>query len=344
MNFKQEQLDGFIKNPDSKVKCLILFGTNEGAIAEWQKKCAESVCSSVEDAFRYAQIDMANVSKDGREIYAEFCAQSLMGGRRAIVVKNAENSLAAFVKNLIEQTTSDNLLILSSLSMNTRSSLITWAKDRDDAIVVGCYEDRSEDMAGVALAMLKEKGLSVADQSVLQVLCARLSPDRKLSRSEIEKLSVYMGERKNVTIDDVRAVISDASGASFEDLCYAVAGGNADLAIRLYQRLLGEGEDPATIVRQLEYHFNKLLECAAWMEDGKSLESAVSSLRPPLMFYRKNAFMQQLKCWRKDHLLGALKILYECEKDCKTTNYPTEQGLEFALLRLCMAAQKIRKN
>lgn len=344
MNFKPAQLESFLRQPDPKVKCIVLFGTNEGAISDLQKKCAEAACGSTDDAFRYAQLEMENISKDGREIYAEFCAQSLMGGRRAVVVKNADNGLSDFVKKLLEQTSSDSLLVLSSSSMNTRSSLITWAKDREDVITVGCYEDRLEDMAGVALNMLKENGLEPVDQTALQVLCARLSPDRKLSRSEIEKLSVYMGVRRKVTANDVRSVISDAAGASFEDLCYAVAAGKSGQTMQLYKRLIDEGENPATIVRQVSYHFSKLLDCAAQVESGKTMESAVSAMRPPLMFYRKNAFLQQLKYWNKDRLLGALKLLYECEKDCKTTNYPAEQGTDFALLRLCSAAQKMQKR
>ena len=340
MNFKQAQLESFCKNPNPDVKCVILFGSNEGTIALLLKKCAEAVCGSVQDAFRYASLDMSEISKDGQEIYAEYYAQSLMGGRRSIVVKNADNNLATVLKNMIPDTKSDNFLIICSSSLNTKSSLITWAKDRADVIIVGCYDDREENISESAAALLREQGLTY-DTSVLQVLCSRLSPDRKVNQGEIEKLAMYMGERKNVTIADVKAAVSDVAGANYEDFCYYVAGGEVLKSCAMFERLLKEGEEPAVIIRQLTYHFNKILSCAALLEQGKSVEDAVKSLRPPLMFYRKDAFKNQLKIWQRERLLGALSMLYDCERDCKTTNLPAEQIASYCVMRISGAARKL---
>ena len=97
----------------------------------------------------------------------------------------------------------------------------------------------------------------------------------------------------------------------------------------------------ATIIRQLTYHFNKILGCAAQLESGKSADEAVKSLRPPLMFYRKNSFMQQLRIWTRERLLGALSMLYDCERDCKTTNLPAEQVASYCVMRISGAARKL---
>ena len=339
MNFKPAQIESFLKKLDSKIKCIILFGNNEGEISTLQKKCAEAVCENTEDAFRYVALDMEQISKEGSEIYAEYYAQSLMGGRRAIVVKNADNNLAQIIKNIVPQTDSENLLILSSTTLNTRSSLITWAKDRDDVIIVGCYEDREEDIMTATENMLKNKGLH-ADIPTLQLLCARLSPDRKLNQSEIDKLSVYMDDRQLITPQDVEAAVSDVAGANVEDLCYFVAGGEVLKAGRMFDRLIKQGEEPASLIRQIAYHFSKLLDCVAQMEQGNRAEDTIRNLRPPLMFYRKNAFIQQLQVWNRERLLSALKLLYDTERDCKTTNIPAEQTAGYMLLRLSGAAKK----
>lgn len=341
MNFKPAQLESFCKNPTTDVKCIVLFGNNEGAISTLQKKCAEAVCESVNDGFRYCLLNMEDISKDGGEVYAEFHAQSLMGGRRAVVVKDADNNLASLLKSMIPETKSENLLILSSTSLNTRSSLITWAKEREDVIIVGCYEERQADIFSEAEKLLKEKGLS-ADISVLQVLCSRLSPDSRLNQSEIDKLEMYLGERKQIKVDDVKKAVSDVVGSDFEDLCYYVAGGLTEKACETYSLLLKEGNEPAVLIRQLEYHFYKLLECAAASETGKSSDEIIRSFRPPLMFYRKDDFLKQLKIWNKEHLLSALDLLYECERDCKTTGMPAEQCASRAILRLSAAVKKFR--
>lgn len=342
MNFKLAQLESYCKNPSPEVKCIVLFGNNEGAISIWQKKCAEAVCGSVSDAFRYVGLEMENVSKDGGEIYAEYNAQSLMGGRRAVVVKNADNNLAAVLKAMLPETKSENLLILSSTSLNTRSSLITWAKERKDVIIVGCYEERDTDIQESAAQMLAQKGIRL-DAASMQVLCSRLSPDRKINQNEIDKLAMFLADKKTATVDDIKKVVSDVAGANFEDLCYYTAGGDVQRASAMFVRLLNEGEEPATLVRQISYHFSKLLDCVVAAESGSSLEDSLKNLRPPLMFYRKNDFIKQLKMWNKERLLGALKMLYDCERDCKTTGMPAEQCASYMIMRLAGAAQKLMR-
>ena len=343
MNFKPSQMESFCRSPNPDVKCVVLFGNNEGAIAMLQKKCAEAVCGDVHDAFHCVVLEMSELSKDCGEVYAEFHAQSLMGGRRVVMVKNADNNLAPLIKNMLPETKSENLLIVSSSTLNTRSSLVTWAKDRPDAIIVGCYEERESDVAADTEKMLRDKGLST-DMATLQFLCARLSPDRKINQGEIDKLEMYLGTRKNVTKQDVEAAVSDVAGANVEDLCYYTAGGNLAKATAYFSRLTGEGEDAATLVRQISYHFMKLLECSAQLESGVSMDSVLKSVRPPLMFYRKDEFVRQLRLWRKDYLSDALTKLYECERDCKTTGMPANELASYLIMRLAGAAQKLQKH
>ena len=113
MNFKAAQFENFCTHPDQAVKCVVLFGPNEGEIATLLQKCVKAICGDINDSFNFAQLDMDAISKDGGEIYAEYHAQSLMGGRRIIVVKNADNSLTPFLKDMLPESPSNNLLLLT---------------------------------------------------------------------------------------------------------------------------------------------------------------------------------------------------------------------------------------
>ena len=344
MNFKPAQFENFCKHPNPDIKCVILFGTNEGAVATLHKQCVEAVCGGTDDAFHYVLLDMENISKDGGEIYAEFYAQSLMGGRRVVAVKNADNNLTAFLKNTLPETTSENLLILMSDSLNTKSSLITWAKDRTDTIIVGCYEEREADIAKETEKLLAERGIT-ADIPTMQALCARLSPDSKVNQGEIDKLATYLGDRKVVTMEDVQTAVSDVAGANIEDLCYFTAGGDVVKACNIYTRLLKEGNDPSMLIRQVSYHFNRLLISAATMlEEGKNADQVIFAMRPPLMFYRKDDYKRQLQMWSKERILSALRVLYDCERDCKTTGLPAEECGSYTIMRLAGAAQKLQQR
>lgn len=306
------------------------------------KKCAEAVCGDISDDFRYVGLDMEDVAKDSSLLVSEFYAQSLMGGRRAIVVKNANNNLADVIKKTVPESVSENVMIIMSATLNTKSSLISWAKNREDVIIVGCYEDREEDIIVSAQNMLRTSGVYIG-QEALGVLGARLSPDRKINQGEIEKLLTYIGDNKEVSVADVQAVVSDVAGANFEDLCHFTALGETLKAGAIYNRLVFEGEAPATLIRQITYHFSKLLNFVAAMEKGEKADQVINAYRPQIIYFRKPAFIEQLRLWNRNRILSVLELLYECERDCKTTSYPAEQLVSYTILRIAGAANKFKR-
>jgi len=341
MNFKQADIDRFFKSPDEKVRCVLLYGTNEGMIADLLTKFARTVCDDLNDAFRVSTFQAETIEKDIGALYGDYNATSLMGGRRVILIKDATNALGKHIQDLLENSSSDTLIVISSSKMNTKSSFVTYLNASPIGIAVGCYEDRAENISTYVRSFFIQNGITIATDA-MNLLCARLSPDRKASFNELEKLTTYIGSKKNVTLEDVQKAVSDTSGSSVEDLCYFVAGGQSEKAVSSYESLLSEGEDPLMLLRYLAYHFLKLLDCVAKIEKGETAESAASSLRPPLMFFRKSDFTLQLKIWRRQSLLDVLSLLYKAERDCKTTDYPVKEIASWTMMQISGAARKLK--
>lgn len=177
---------------------------------------------------------------------------------------------------------------------------------------VACYEDKNEDICSV----LKSMGMTF-EPAAVQLLCSRLSGDRMVNLNELEKLATYMGTAKNVTAEIVGKIISDASDAALDDIYYAALGGDKVKALSFYTRYVNEGNEPAAVVRGLTYHLMKLLVCRAGIENGESVDRAMQRLMPRIIFYRTDAFKQQLSYWSRDKLLRALEMLYAAEKTAR---------------------------
>ena len=299
MNFKPADITQYLKNPTPAIKCFVVFGTNEGMIADYASQLAKSVCPDLNDAFRVVSFSMDSLEKDIGQLYGEYNAQSLLGGRRVIIIKDGNNNLTAHFKTLFKDSSSDTLVIVSSSSINTKSSLVTFAKDNPEIGLISCYDDREGTIYGFTKEYLEKSGITIA-QDAMQLLCARLSPDRKASTGELEKLITYLGTRRNIVLQDVQTAISDTSCSSLEDLCYFTAGGNSAKALESYQELLHEGEEPVTLTRNLTYHFFKLLNSVAAIEKGQNADAAVAAIRPPVMFFRKPDLIMQLKIWKRN--------------------------------------------
>ena len=343
MIYKAAQIEKYLKKPEPQIKGFLVYGSNEGLVDEYVRKLILSVSADLYDPFCVVYLNGAEVNSDPGLMISEYNSRSLMGGRRVIVIKDADNNLTKHLKALLESYDSDTLLVISSSSLNKKSSLVSLAEGNDNLAAVACYEDRDEDIFATARSRFIEAGITINNEA-LQLLCARMSNDRKTNLGEIEKLITYIGDRKNVTPEDIRAVIADQSSSSSEDICYYTAGGYSEKAQAALQKMLNEGEEPVSITRSLTYHFNRLLTCQAAMEKGESIDAAVNKLVPRLLFYRVSSFKRQLAIWPKDRLFSVLELLYKCEKDCKTTNMPAVEILSYAILQVASAASKLAKS
>lgn len=341
MNIKPEQVEGLVKSLPATLRAVVIYGSNEGMINTLSQQFIKAVSPDIYDAFHVSYLDMSAITADVGALYAEFNAQSLMGGRRVVVIKEATNLLTKTLKELLASSSSDSLLVITSASLKTKDSLAVLAKDDSSFYGIGCYDDRDEDISAFASKFMDKNGFRI-DRDAFQLLCSRLSNDRKISQNELDKLITYMGANKTITLQDILTVISDTSASSQEDLCYFVALGQTEKAIASYNRLIFEGENPVTIIRALSYHFMKLLDCAVKIEKGDTIEKTIAAIRPPLMFFRKNAFSGQLKVWNRNRILSALNLLYQTERECKTTDFPAEQAASFTLMRLANGARKFR--
>ncbi|MBQ7659794.1 MAG: DNA polymerase III subunit delta [Alphaproteobacteria bacterium] len=341
MNYKQTDIDRFFKNPDAGIKCVLLFGTNEGMIADLFKKFASSVCPDLTDAFRVAYLQTEALEKDIGLLYGEYNATSLTGGRRVVLIKDANNNLTKPLKDLFENSSSDTFVVLSSTTLNTKSSLVNYLKDCENAAVVACYDDREQSISAYVSDFFVKNKITIAADA-MQLLCQRLSADRKASAGELEKLLTYIGHKRNVTFDDVQKAVSNTAASSVEDLCYYVCRADTQKALQSYAFLLSEGEEPVMILRALTYHFLRLLECAAETEQGKTADMVAGSLKPPLMFFRKPDFVGFLKTFKRDFLFDILALLYKAQRDCKTTGNPAEEIASYTLMQISGAVKKIK--
>ncbi len=341
MNIKPEQVESITKSLPCTLRAVVIYGSNEGMVNTLSQQFIKAVSPDIYDAFHVSYLEMSDISADVGALYAEFNAQSLMGGRRVVVIKEATNLLTKTLKELLAESSSDSLLVITSLTLKTKDSLAVLAKDDNTFYGIGCYDDRDGDIAAFAAKFIDKNGFRI-DRSVFQLLCSRLSNDRKISQNELDKLITYMGASKTISVQDILTVISDTSASSQEDLCYFVALGQTDKAIASYNRLIFEGENPVTIIRTLSYHFMKLLDCAVKIEKGDTIEKTIASIRPPLMFFRKDAFSGQLKVWNRTRILSALDLLYQTERDCKTTDIPAEQAASFTLMRIANGVKRFR--
>ena len=206
------------------------------------------------------------------------------------------------------------------------------------AAAIACYADSVRDLADVVRDALRAEGLSIAPDA-LEDAVSRLGSDRGVTRREIEKLALYMHGQKNVTPEDVRAVMGDEAEARSESACDAAGSGDLARLDRELERLWASDTQPAQVIRSAMGHFQRLLQARESVERGNSLDDVMKRLRPPVHFSRATSLQEPGQRWNGDKLGEALDMLLEAEALTRTTGVPAEAVTGRALMNIAAMAK-----
>ena len=110
--------------------------------------------------------------------------------------------------------------------------------------------------------------------------CSRASAATALAtRSEIAKLALYVHGRREVTLDDVDAVMSDVSSLAIDAVVDAAFAGDRARLDRAHRRLAAEGARPRSSSARALRHAIALLSAREDIDAGRSVDEAWRSFR-----------------------------------------------------------------
>ncbi len=208
------------------------------------------------------------------------------------------------------------------------------------AAAIQCYPDSVRDLGDVVRDGLRAEGLSIAPDA-LEDAVSRLGSDRGVTRRELEKLMLYMHGQKQVTIEDVRAVMGDEAEARSESACDAAGSGDLVKLDRELERLWAADTQPAQVIRSAMGHFQKLVQARESSARGESIDNVMKRLRPPVHFSRATAFKAQAQRWNTDKLgRGAGHAAGSRSLMTRTTGVPAEAVTGRTLMNIAAMAQR----
>jgi DNA polymerase-3 subunit delta len=338
MKLPPARVAGFIAAPDPAMRALLVYGPDGGLVRERADRLAAGVSPDLKDPFRVAELTAADLAADPARLHDEAAALSLTGGRRLVRVREAGDGLAPlFERFLADPPPGDGVTLVEAGELSARSALRRLFEGARNAAAIACYGDGPRELEGLAREVLGARGISLAPEA-LEHLRVNLGGDRQVSRQELEKLALMVGDGGRVGLAEAEAAIGDSAALTLEDVVFAAAEGDATGLERALFRAFSEGEAPVSLLRASMRHFQRLHLVGARLAAGASEEEALRVLRPPLFFKRKDSFRRQLRLWPPRRAARQLSALTEAERNAKRTVLPQETVCRDALLRVARAA------
>src|SRR6202042_1660080 len=129
---------------------------------------------------------------------------------RSIRIRAGARNFASGIDTLADSPIRDCRIVIEAGELRPESPLRKACERAKTGVAIACYPDTERDLAKLIDDELKLSGLRIAPDA-RAVLMTLLGGARQASRNEWRKLTLYAHGKGEVTLDDVMAVVADAS-------------------------------------------------------------------------------------------------------------------------------------
>ena len=287
-----------------------------------------------------------------------FAAQSELGDSAA--VKEAAGDLAGLIAGGLPP---GQVLLISAAKVFKASAFFKACRAAGDVQEFEIPDQvyKVEQMARArAVEAFQKAGLRVG-QTVLEEFLDRVGTDTRQMLREVEKLDVYLGERREVENEDVRAIVSVSRAAIAWDLADALRPGNVTPALKLLKQLMFQGENHVGLMFGLENRVRELLFYREMLDrglislegdetwpkiewkDSPEIDRYVSVLgRDPRKGkpFRPGKLAVQARRFSMKELLRLRSLLIETHESLFNSALPELLQMEFLLIRMLGPVRK----
>ena len=354
----------------------LVFGEDEYLVSTNAKELVDRLCPKADQAFGLeiieARVDLVAdaIAAIGR------CLDGLrtlgfLGGRKVVWLRDAtflgagvigesadvKTRLDDLVKLIKAGLPQGQVLVVSALKVDGRSAFFKACQSAGNVVKFD-LPDKSyqlEQLArGTAGDAFRKIGLNIGPDALEEFL-DKTGTDTRQIVQEVEKLSVYLGDRKSVQVADVHAIVSPSREAISWDLADAV--GNRDLAgtLKVLRQLLFQGENEVGLIISLENRFRDLLMYreamdrkwlsvtgeepwlkVEWRQSPEVDAFASSLVKDPrtVNIYRAGKLVAQAKRYSRQELIRCQALTLSAHETIVSSTSAKELMLEFLLIKL----------
>src|SRR3974390_344560 len=336
---KPADVERFIAKPDPAHPIVLVFGPDAGLVRERVDALVRASVDDPNDPFALARIEGDDLTGNPSRLVEEAHTVPLFGGRRAVLVKAAARNIAPAVEAVIAAPSDECRVIIEAGDLRKSAPLRALCEKAKVVAVLPCYPDNERALAQLIDEEMRAAGLTIAPDA-RAVLLGLLGGDRLASRNEIRKLALYSQGQKSVELDDVTAVVADASEMALDtgiDASFARRTAETDSE---FGKARASGSSPAAIISAAIRQVANLHKMQIAIEGGDSIEFAMRRATPPVHFSRERQVGEALRAWTPPRLLRAMDQLAEASLEMRRNASIAEAIAQRTLLSLAASARK----
>lgn len=264
-------------------------------------------------------------------------AQTLpfMAEKRLIIARDIDafkaGDLEALIPYLMDPSPSTCLIMLSNQRKYDKKTVIS-AVEQGGGAVVAFYALQETEVREWITGWARMRGISIAPEAV-QFVVQVVGTDLQKINNELEKVEIYIKDRKTISLEDVRKVVGDFREFSPFDLADAIGRRDRQKAFLVLTRLLQEGEEPVGLIGAISWNMRRLLRAKAMESSGMGYEEIKKRLN--ILWLHSASFREQMNMFSQHELRYAFDALLQADRHLKTGGLEGRLILDRLILKLC---------
>ncbi len=322
MKWKETDFNSGITNIDS----VLIYGPDAGLVDELCDKAIEKLEI---DKDNLLVVDANELREKQDAIFAESCSPSMFGGRKAVVISGVGESDYKIISELVTVPSLCATVIITAGDLRV-GNLRKLFEDGKNLASIACYADDAKTLETLIHNELSAAlGIKQVTPDAMSYMLSHLGGDRGITRSFLQKIAIYVSDKRIVDLEDVEKCLPDTSASSADDYMYSLTAGHINQTMVALDRLLYDGADANMLVRMLYNHFSKLL-------------TAVVDGQLPRLFWKiADKFNMAVKIWPENEIVNVLSKLNDLEKMLRTNGMQPEILIRDFSLKLSVRAAKL---
>lgn len=257
---------------------------------------------------------------------------SMFAKRPLVIVKDAEalqKGALEILADYCEKAIASSTLVTVAEKLDGRTRFMQVVSK--SAVIVECKPLYMNKIPSWINTQVRKGGRQIA-QDAAQFLADLIGSDLGELAGAIEKIVLYIGDRKLIDLKDVEGAIAETHQHTIFELTDAVGLKNLPKALALLQNILDGGESPVLILNMLARHFRILTKAKEvyGRQGGGGEDAAYLGVHP---YFVKN-YLDQSRNFSKGELKRSFGVLHRCDRELKSSRISKERVIEKALFAL----------
>tara|TARA_B100001245_G_scaffold60465_1_gene41725 strand:+ start:194 stop:1198 length:1005 start_codon:yes stop_codon:yes gene_type:complete len=311
MKIKAYELKSLVEK--NKYAAYLVYGQNKGLVREKSQIIINSYKDNQTEIIKFENDELIS---EPEKLTNEFNTYSLTAEKKILHILNTKDNLTEIITNTITDHDSKNLIVFETSELTPRSKLRKFFEKEKHLGILACYFDTERDVQELIETTFKKENMPI-NRDIVLLITKHLGNERHIIKSELEKIILYLKDKKEFKAEDILKCLSQNEDYGFDDLNYSISNGNVVKLDKIINQLYLEGINPIALLRSVSKHFQKILFVNQKIDLGMNLSESLSQLKPPIFFLYANQFKEQVKKWKTTLCYKAIERILETEELCK---------------------------